>query len=236
MSAKYLSAISLCSVIALVVGCTKGESTTGPSPVTPQQLAFEYRILEATPELIEDLAAQLESGRLSLDEPERWGLAGEPCLYRAEFNVPLEQQDPDTGLHQHTHAPYLNAYGHPHSSGFNFLLDGYQARTQETPCDAVEATAQGVQLISQSGIASREWRRGDAAALVLRPELGPRWLGEPLELRNEFKGRPLAFEHAIDGVREDGHIRGRFRFLAASPEGDRLAIVTNGVFGMNDQQ
>lgn len=200
-----------------------------------QHLSFDYYVLNADPVRIRELNQGLENGTLDWEQPGTWGVQGEPCRYEAGLKIVPEQRDPDTNLDEHTQPPVMNAFGNRNSPGFNFLIYGAQARNEASVCGDLMSTVQGFQLVSSSGHASREWHTGDTAGVVMRPEMGRNYLGRPVEFTNQDDNGKLIFQHAVDSVDPDNqHIQGRFRFLATSPDRQRLVIATNGTFGMNN--
>jgi hypothetical protein len=223
----------------LVGSCTEGDSggnSFTPPPLT-QKLAFEYRVVKATPEVINELVSRVEAGEISLEEVARRMSEAPICKYQADFDIRSKMRDVDAGLEEHTLAPDLRAFGNPGSAGFNFYINAYQARNSTANCPTMAHAVQGLELVSLPGHASEEWRPGESATLVMRPELGSSHLGQPVEAPNRFQGQALPLELAIDNYSADGYfLSGRFRFLATSDGGEALIIVTGGSFTMNNDR
>lgn len=226
--------LGLSVAAAILAGCSRSATSAENTPGRAQVLAFDYWVAPANPDLIRKLDKRLASGALRLNDPKSWGLEGAAlCHYQAQFDSNPRQQDPDTGLEEHTRAPRLNLFGDPRSSGFNYLLNAYQSRTSGPPCSSAEMTVQGIQIVSRPGFASEEWAPGDTATLVARPRMGSNYLGDPLEYSTELEGQPLWFETAVDESGRHGQPRGRFQFIATNKQGDRLIIVAGGNWVMN---
>lgn len=225
----------LAAATVLLIACTDNQAPSGP-PNRVQHLEFDYRILATDPASLREINRRFENGALDFEQHREWAGGAQVCHYNARFEVEPRERDADTNLDEQTQEPYLSAYGNRHSPGFNFLINAHQSRNGAESCgDDPADTIQGIQLISNPGHASRDWRRGDTATVVTRPQMGSNYLGEAVEYSNSDANGKLVFEHAVDSA-DENHVQGRFRFLAAAADGNRLIVVTNGTFAMNNRQ
>lgn len=219
----------------LVAACDSPQSSVAP-PVRQEFIRFEYQIMPMQSFDVMEFSEQLQNGEMLIEEADLGDAADDWCRYEALFNPSSAQRDPDLRPDEQTLAPVLNAFGNPRSMGFNFIVSAFLTRNKEPTCGSLQDTIQGLEFTSSQGSASGTWRPGDEVRAITRPTMGESWLGPGDEFRNELNGQRLFFDHAVDSISRHGYVEGRFTFLAVAESGDRVILVRNGEFGMQNQR
>lgn len=237
MSARFFSNLALAGLMMAVAACDRpSDQRSIAPPPRMQYVRFEYQIAPASPDQVLELNQTLQNGEMIVEEASLDGDGIAWCRYEGTFKTTKAQVNPDLVPLEQTRTPILNAFGHPRSIGFNFIISAYQARNGADLCGSLDRTIQGLEITSSQGSASGTWRPGDQATVVLRPEMGDQYLGKAVEFANFLNGLRLFFDHAVDNVSAHGYIEGRFGFLAVSDDNEFVILARNGEFGLQNQQ